>query len=487
MADTSKTTTDLSPQISVSIIIPAYNEVLTLAEILKRIHAVPISKQLIIVDDGSTDGTTKYLKSLVQDLPRVLPGFDPTKLTILYHSQNRGKGAAIRTGLPHATEPITLIQDADLEYNPQEYIRLVEPIVRNEADVVYGSRFRGEAARIQFFWHALANKLLTLIADVLNDLNLTDLTTGYKVFRTDIIQSIPIRSNRFGFEAEITAKVAKLRCRLFEVPVSYAGRTYEEGKKVTWRDGIALVLTSLHYWFVDDLYEKTAGLRTLRIMEGAGSYNRWLFERCSRFLGDKVLEVGAGVGNISKFLLDREMVIATDVSPTYVAELQSKFSHLPNVHTRVLDLCADKDVSETKQQFPIDTVLSMNMLEHIEDDRQAVASMFRLLQPGGRLVLLVPAHQQLFSDMDRNLDHFRRYDRVGLGLMLEQAGFKIRESRYLNWLGALGWFVNGRLLRRQLIPSRQLRLFDLMLFFLKTEDLWAPPFGLSLLIVAERP
>jgi SAM-dependent methyltransferase len=222
-------------------------------------------------------------------------------------------------------------------------------------------------------------------------------------------------------------------------------------------------------------------------MEGAGSYNRWLFKRCEPFLKGRVLEVGAGVGNITKFLLQREAVIATDVSPGYVSELRNKFGHLPNVSVAELDLSDASSVQRLVENQRADTVLSMNMLEHIENDALAVRHIFRLLNPGGRLVLLVPAHQALFSDMDRSLGHFRRYDKEGLSALLESAGFRLREVRYLNWLGAIGWLVNGRILRRKLIPSRQLRLFDFLIVLLKLESYFQLPCGLSLLVTAEKP
>jgi glycosyltransferase involved in cell wall biosynthesis len=471
-----------------SIIIPAYNEVLTLGPLLRRLASITVPKEIIFVDDGSNDGTREYVERFQANPPvwwTSAPGAGPFKVAV--HSSNLGKGAAIRTGLTLATGQVTVIQDADLEYDPRDIPSMLRPILSGEADVVYGSRFGGEVHRVLYFRHALGNKLLTLFSNLLTDLNLTDLVTGYKMFRTNLLRTIPLRTNGFAFEAEITSKLAKLDCRIFEVPISYKGRSYDEGKKTSWRDGLLMVWTLLRFYFKEDLYEeKIAGLRTLRIMEGASAYNRWLFRQCEPYLKQRVLEVGAGVGNITKFLLSRPFVIPTDYSESYATELRQKFGHFPNVHVERLDLLDAGSVDQLKRRYAPDCILSMNMLEHIEDDLTASVNMVRLLPSGGRLVLLVPAHDALFSGMDTSLGHYRRYDKRSLTELLEKSGFKIVHSKYLNVLGAIGWWVNGRVLRRKLIPSRQLRLFDFFIFILALERHIPPPFGLSVLVVAEK-
>jgi glycosyltransferase involved in cell wall biosynthesis len=225
--------------LKLSILIPIYNERATILEIARRVQAVPFNKEIIAVDDGSTDGTRELLPQIVQE-----------GVTVLYHDRNQGKGAAIRTALARASGDIIVIQDADLEYDPRDYKQLIEPIIEGRAKVVYGSRFMGPRMAM-FFWHMLANKMLTLMTNVLYDAILSDMETGYKAFRADVIKSIPLRSRRFDFEPEITAKVLKRGYRIFEVPISYFGREYSEGKKIGMKDGFVAIWTLLKYRFVD--------------------------------------------------------------------------------------------------------------------------------------------------------------------------------------------------------------------------------------------
>ncbi|MDP8222446.1 MAG: glycosyltransferase family 2 protein [Candidatus Lernaella stagnicola] len=224
-----------------SIIMPVYNEEATLEEIIRQVMAVDLDKELIIVDDGSTDGTIAILKEKIESLAGV---------RVFYHEKNRGKGAAIRTGKQHITGDIALIQDADLEYDPNDYTTLIEPITAGKADVVYGSRFLGKH-RAFLFWHYLGNRFLTFVTNLLYNTTLTDMETCYKVFKADILKDMAIRSDRFDFEPEITAKVFKAGHKVFEVPIYYSGRDFEEGKKITWRDGFRALWTIIKFRFVD--------------------------------------------------------------------------------------------------------------------------------------------------------------------------------------------------------------------------------------------
>ena len=220
-----------------SVVIPVYNEEGTIAEILERVRATPFRKEIIVVDDCSTDRTREILAGLGEHI------------RAFYHEKNQGKGAALRTGFAQVTGDIVLIQDADLEYDPADYGRLLKPILDGHADVVYGSRFLGGPQRVHLFWHRLGNSLITLLSNMLTNLNLTDMETCYKVFKADVIRNIAIKSNRFGVEPELTAKLARMRRRIYEVPISYYGRDYSEGKKITWLDGLAAVWHIVRFRF----------------------------------------------------------------------------------------------------------------------------------------------------------------------------------------------------------------------------------------------
>ncbi len=224
-----------------SIVIPVYNEKNTIKEIVRRVRETPFEKEIIIVDDYSTDGTRELLKEIENE----------PDLRILYHPQNMGKGASLRSGFENVSGDIVIIQDADLEYDPGEYPNLIQPISEGKADVVYGSRFMGGPRRVLYFWHAIGNHLLTLLSNMMTNLNLTDMETCYKVFRREVLKKITIKSNRFGVEPEITAKIARLGVKLYEIPISYNGRKYSEGKKIGWKDGVNALFSILRFRFFD--------------------------------------------------------------------------------------------------------------------------------------------------------------------------------------------------------------------------------------------
>ena len=231
-----------SKDILLSVIVPCFNEINTIKKVIDKIKKSPIKeKEIIIIDDFSIDGCREYLKNLIDN-----------QIITKFHNRNMGKGAAISTGIKTATGRIIIIQDADLEYDPDEYPNMINPIVDNKADVVYGSRFKGgQPHRVVYFWHRLGNGFLTLLSNVMTDINLTDMETCYKAFRTEILKSIDIKEKRFGFEPEITAKVARKRLRIYEVGISYYGRTYEEGKKIGWRDGVRAIWCIIKYnWLI---------------------------------------------------------------------------------------------------------------------------------------------------------------------------------------------------------------------------------------------
>jgi len=234
----------IPPNFKLSVVIPVYNELQWIREIVRRVQEVPIPKEIILIDDYSKDGTRAILMEM-ESIPNI---------KVIYHEHNQGKGAALRTGFKHTTGDVVIVQDADLEYDPAEYPRLIQPIIENRADVVFGSRFIGENHRVLYFWHYVANKVLTTLSNIFTNMNLTDMETCYKVFRREVLQDINLKSDRFGFEPEITAKIAKKKkpaWRIFEIPISYSGRTYEEGKKIGLKDAFNALYCIIRFWLKD--------------------------------------------------------------------------------------------------------------------------------------------------------------------------------------------------------------------------------------------
>jgi len=481
-------------RVSVSVVIPAFNERKTIREIIKRVKLSSRDLEIIVVDDGSTDGTRQILKEYDGD----------EQVRVILQPENKGKGTALRTGFQAATKDVVLVQDADLEYDPEDYEALLRPLDHGRADVVYGSRFQYGERRVLFFRHALGNNLLTFVSNLFTDLNLTDMETCYKVFKRGIIQNIELRSDRFGFEPEITAKIARLGCVVYEVPVRYYGRSYADGKKITWKDGLAAFYHIVRYSLGDRHFVKDAeavrrvqvspppihdvGVETLEAFEDARRYNRWIFERMRPAVKGRVLEVGSGIGNIVSELLacqDVRAIVATDLSASSLATLKDRFGDDERLSCTVWD-AAQPPPDRLLEAERFDTLLCSNVLEHIEDHRQALVNMRRLLQPGGRLVLLVPANPRLFCGLDTNLGHYRRYTGEDLVRVLEESGFAMQRMIEHNAIGVIGWWWVGKVLRIQALRRRDTRRFDKLVPILQHLD---PGFvrvagGVSLIAVA---
>jgi glycosyltransferase involved in cell wall biosynthesis len=456
-----------------SVVMPCYNERYTIREVLRRVDAVAIDKEIIVVDDGSTDGTRELLAGLGHRYPN---------MRVLLHARNQGKGAAIRTGFRESQGEFVLVQDADLEYSPSDYPALLAPLLSGQADVVFGSRFMAGPRRVHLFWHMIANRVLTLLSSLATNFNLTDMETGYKVFRGDIIRDIPLRSNRFGFEPEVTAKVARLGCRLYEVPISYSGRDYAEGKKIGLKDGFSAIYTILKYWLVSDVAD--AGHHTLARMAELGQYNKELYHAIEPALGSRVMDLGSGVGNLAGFVLDRPRVVLADNEAVYLTILNRRFGSFENVQVARLNL--DTFTAADVAALDVDSVMCLNVLEHIEDDERVLRELAAGLPPGGRLALVVPSMRALYSKLDSELGHYRRYERDELVDKLTRAGFTVESCRFFNWIGALGWFIFGRILRRSHITRAATRGFRFVSKLRTLEGEKGFSVGLSLIAIATR-
>jgi glycosyltransferase involved in cell wall biosynthesis len=466
----------------ISILIPVYNERAAIRQALDKILSVAlpenVQREVVIVDDGSTDGTSVILDGLADENPCI---------RLIRKLVNEGKGAAVRTAIGQASGDWCIIQDADLEYDPTEYPRLLRPLLEGHADAVFGSRYMaGEQSRALPFWHSMMNKWLTLVCNMFCNLNLTDMETCYKVFRTDLLKSIPIRANRFGFEPEITMKCAKRKLRIYEVPISYHGRTYEEGKKVGWKDGIKAFGVILRFWLIDDLYAEPYGRAFLNNLTGTPQYLNWLSQRLRPFVGDSVLEIGAGIGNLSARLMSRRIrYVAGENDPLYLHALRNRFLRTPNVEVRRLDPLKPDDHGFPERCF--DTVLCVNVLEYANCPDTVVAFARRVLKPGGCLVVLVPQDHHLFGSIDQTLGHKQRFDERELRMLFEEQGLEVKAVTQLNRIGTPAWWLFSKGLRRNRINKVTLKLFDKTVWFWRTVERIVPCKGLSLILVAVKP
>lgn len=468
--------------LTLSVVIPVYNERYLVRELLRRVLAVDVqgisALEVVMVDDCSTDGTRDVLRELARE--------HADRVRLVEQPHNQGKGAAIRRGIQETRGDLVVFQDADLEYDPRDYARMVLPFLEDDADVVFGSRYAAaDRRRVLYFRHTLLNKLLTFVTNALTDLTLTDMETCYKMFRSRLLKSIPIRSNRFGIEPELTIKVAKRNCRIFEVPVSYNGRTYREGKKITWKDGIAALGTIFHFWIEDDLYEQDEyGSHILVSLERTRRFNRWMAEALLPNMGARVLEIGAGIGNISSWLMPRDRFVASDINPFYLDYLANLALNRPYMEVMRIDLHDPSTFDAIQNQF--DTIVCLNVLEHVPDPLIALRNMNSALQMGGRALIYVPQGPWLYSSLDVALGHRCRYTPDALRRELEATGFQVESLTGFNHASAPGWYFNGKIMGRSHLSRWQLKAFDVAVPLLRRLEPINPLPPLGLIGVARK-
>ncbi len=472
----------LDQPIKLSVLMPVYNERFLVGEAITRVlrfdHPLVREIELIVVDDGSTDGTREILRRLAADEPR-----------IRYHEQpsNRGKGAAVRRAISEASGELCVIQDADLEYYPEDWAQLIQPFFDAEADAVYGSRFSPRGyRRVLYFWHTVGNRFLTLVSNLLTDLNLTDMETCYKMVRTELLKSIPIRSDDFALEPELTAKLAKRGAAIYEVPIRYAGRTYREGKKISFVDGFRALAAILRWKLIDDIYQDDEyGAAILSSVGDVHQLNQWMADVLAEHVGGRVIELGAGIGNVTTRLVPRDRYLATDINPHYLAFLRNLSLGKPYLRVGELDLLDSARFASLAGQF--DTAICLNVLEHVADEARALRNLWTALEPGGTAVVLVPQGKWLYSSLDEVLDHVKRYRRPELREAMERAGFEVVTLEDFNRVAVPGWALNGMLLRRKHFSRVQLKIYNTLTPLFRAVDSLLPWHGLSIIAIGRKP
>ena len=465
-----------------SILMAVYNEEEFVAASIERALRAPLPdgliSEIVAVNDGSRDKTAEILGELAAE--------HPDRIRVIHHKTNSGKGAAIRTAIENAQGEFAIIQDADLEYDPNEYPKVLAPLIENRADVVYGSRFLvcGER-RVIYYWHSLANHFLTTVCNMAADLNLTDMETCYKAFRVSLAKSIPIRSNRFGIEPEITIKFAKRQASIYEVPISYHGRTYDEGKKIGAKDALSALWVIFKCYFSRDIY-KDGGAHILNSLAGTRRFNRWMADTIRPYVGNQVLEIGAGIGNMTRELIvGRKSYLASDIDEEHLARQNVRFRGRQNFRSQKCDLCNSEDFTDLRGKF--DTVVCLNVVEHVDDHLGALRNIRSALQPGGCAIILVPQDQAIYGTLDEVLGHYRRYSEESLRAVMTEAGFSVERVLHFNRTTRPGWWFNGRILKRRTFGRLQLKIFDSMVPFLRRIDKLLPWTAVSVIAIARVP
>ena len=474
---------------TLSVIVPAYNEQYLIEASLTGLAVLDESPRLqqikvIVVNDCSTDDTAEAIRRFRSRLESS-QDFKKFSWIWLDHSKNMGKGAAIRTALEYVDTHLVVVHDADLEYHPRDLLQMVDLFLFEDADAVFGSRFMsGGYKRALFFRHALGNKLLTFLCDLVCDLNLTDMETCYKMVRADLLKSIPLRSSRFDVEPELAIKLAKRGSRIFEVPISYSGRTYAEGKKIDWKDGARALWAIVRYSVSDHIYAADGhGGEILLRLNRAPRFTRWMADVIRPYVGDRVLEIGSGIGNLTLHLVPRSTYWATDINSEYLNYLTRLQPTRPYLFVGYTDVMRS-------ESFPpgqtFDTIVCLNVVEHVEDDLGALRAIYNALDDGGRAIVLVPNGPSLFGTLDEVLGHCRRYTPEQLLAVSQEAGFKTEKLLKFNRPGVPAWWLNGRILRRKTFGLGQIRLLNLLTPLFRLMDPWLPMPPLSIIAVLRK-
>lgn len=475
---------------SLSVLVPVYNEqhlAYSSLERLKILETSPIVDrvQVIVVDDCSTDETPRTLERFRREQTH-----DPDSRTswlFLRHEKNGGKGKAIKTALEHADCEITVVHDADLEYHPKDLLRILNVFVEEDpVDAVFGSRFAGgELRRILFYRHELGNRFLTLVTNLITNLNLTDMETCYKAVRTSLLKSIPIESDDFRIEPEVTIKLAKRQARIFEVPISYSGRTYDEGKKIHWMDGVRALFAICKHALSDQIYQVDPyGSGTLARLARASRFNDWMADTIRKYCGTRVLEIGSGVGNLTRKLIPLEHYVASDINPLYLEPLHALSSDHPYLRASYCNVMDSSSFPQASGGY--DTIICLNVIEHVDDDLKAMENIRSVLADDGTAIVLVPNGPWNFGTLDEVLGHHRRYTKELLQKLADDSGFVVKEMIEFNRVGTPAWYLNGRILRRREFGLFQIWMLNLLTPVFRAVDPVLPFPALSLIAILKK-
>ena len=474
---------------SLSVLVPVYNEqylVQASLERLTHLAEAPLFERVkvIVVDDGSSDQTPAALEAFRLSLSAT----PHPKMECLFmrHEKNQGKAAAIHTALAQADTELTVIHDADLEYHPEDLLKMAGVFLGERADAVFGSRFlAADYRRVLFFRHEIGNRLLTLFSNLVSDLNLSDMETCYKMVRTALLKSIPLVGQGFEIEPEITIKLAKRGARIFEVPIRYSGRTYQEGKKIGWKDGVRAIFAILRFAFSDHIYaDDQYGSQILGRLNRAPRFTKWMADVIRPYVGNRVLELGAGIGNLTLQFVPRTLYWASDINPLYLTYLENLSQNRPYLRVGFTD--GEKGDSYP-QEGKFDTVICLNVVEHLADDETALKNIRNVLEEGGRAIILVPCGPWLFGTLDEVLGHQRRYTRKQLTELAQRGGFHLQKLIPFNRVGVIAWWLNGRLLRRKTFGLWQVKMLNLLTPLFRRVDRWLPLPPLSLIVILSKP
>jgi glycosyltransferase involved in cell wall biosynthesis len=473
---------------SLSVFVPVYNEAYTVEESLKRLLVFRefrlLSKvQIIIVDDGSTDETAEIVQNFLSRRDAKNKNYE---WIFVKHKKNLGKGKTIQTAIKHANCEISIIHDADLEYHPNDILKMIPLFIEEKADAVLGSRFAtSEFRRVLMYRHQLGNKFITFLCNLVSNLNLTDIETCYKAVRTDLLKSIPIESNDFRIEPELVIKIAKRKAKIFEVPINYSGRTYNEGKKINWIDGLKAICAIIKYGISDNIFqEDMLEAKTLLSLSRAKNFNGWLAQTISPYIGQNVLEIGSGIGNITRALLPKKSYFATDINPYYLKMIECIKSNNPCLNISFLDLNNIDEIFRKNNRF--DTIICMNVIEHIDDDKTAIKNISKLLSHGGRAIILVPSGTWLYGSQDEAVGHKRRYSKKMIEDLEKISDLKVHKLLRFNKISTLPWYINGKIFKKTSFSRLQIYILDLLIPILKKIDFVLPWPSLSSIAILTK-